>query len=377
MPKKNPRKVLCDCGKRFGDSQSRSQHIRDSPLHKQPVAAIAYTIAALGLVGEGEENQELATSSVKGIESVGRVYTIKAIAGKGKGLVAVTKIPKGTRILSEAPIFRVPRDNSDIKALERIVANEVERLNMNQQRSFFDLTNIYSNAHSRSLGIARTNVLPLGSNARSGGLFLEASLINHSCRHNSQNTWNENIGRLTIHTLQDIEEGEEITIMYLPTTSAYTERQHFLQEKFKFDCNCELCLLPRAKRERSDTRLREIQAIDKAIGGFFWGDLEPEMALNLLHTMLLLFDEEGIWDGLIPRAYKDAYEIATENGDKPRALVFAQRTYDARRLIEGDDSPATIKMKRAAEELSIETPQGLSGTEFENWLWMLKGALAS
>ena len=377
MPKKNPRKVLCDCGKRFGDSQSRSQHIRDSPHHKQPVAAMAYTAAALGLVGEVEENQELATSSVKGIESVGRLYTVKAIAGKGKGLVAITKIPKGTRILSEAPIFRVPWDNSNIKALERIDANEVERLNVDQQRSFFDLTNIYENAHSRSLGIARTNVLPLSSNASSGGLFLEASLINHSCQHNSQNTWNENIRRLTIHALQDIREGEEITITYLPTTPAYAERQRFLQEKFKFDCKCELCLLPRTERECSDTRLREIQAIDKAIGSYFWGGLELEMALNLLHTVFLLFDEEGIWDGLIPRAYKDAYEIATENGDKLRAWVFAQRTYDARRLIEGDDSPTTIKMKRAAEELSVETPQGLSGTEFENWLWMLKEALTS
>jgi hypothetical protein len=162
---------------------------------------MAYTAAALGPVGEVEENQELTTSSAKGIESVGGLYTVKAMAGKGKGLVAITKIPKGTRILSEAPIFRVPRDNSNINSLERIVANEVERLNVDQQRSFFDLTNIYGNAHSRSLGIARTNVLPLGSNTSSGGLFLEASLINHSCRHNSQNTWNENIRRLTIYAL--------------------------------------------------------------------------------------------------------------------------------------------------------------------------------
>jgi hypothetical protein len=188
MLKKNPRKVLCDCGKRFKDSQSQSQHIRDSPHHKQPVAAIAYTTAALSLVGEVEENQKLTTSSVKGIESIGRLYTIKAIAGKGKGLVAITKIPKGTRILLEAPIFRVLWDNSNIKTLERIVANKVERLNVDQQRSFFDLTNIYRNTHSRSLGIARTNVLPLSSNASSSGLFLKASLINHSCQHNSQNT---------------------------------------------------------------------------------------------------------------------------------------------------------------------------------------------
>jgi hypothetical protein len=39
--------------------------------------------------------------------------------------------------------------------------------------------------------------------------------------------------------------------------------------------------------------------------------------------MFLLFDKEGIWDGLIPQAYKDAYEIATKNRDKLRAWVFA------------------------------------------------------
>jgi hypothetical protein len=187
IPKKNPRKVLCNCGKRFGDFQSRSQHICNFLYYKQPVAAIVYTAVALGLVGKVEENQELAISSVKGIESVGRLYTVKAIAGKGKGLVAITKIPKGTCILSEASIFRVLQDNSNIKALERIVANKVEYFNIDQQYSFFDLTNIYRNTYSRSLGIARTNVLLLGSNTSSGGLFLEASLINYSCRYNLQN----------------------------------------------------------------------------------------------------------------------------------------------------------------------------------------------
>jgi len=72
--------------------------------------------------------------------------------------------------------------------------------------------------------------------------------------------------------------------------------------------------------------------------------------------MFLLLDEDGIWNRLVPREYKDAYEIAIENGDKLRALVLAQRIYDTRRLIKGDDNLATIKMKRAAEELSVETP---------------------
>jgi hypothetical protein len=82
----------------------------------------------------------------------------------------------------------IPRDNPDIKELEHIVANEVKGLDKDQQRTFLDLTNIYGDSHSQSLDVARTNVLPLGSNAGSGGLFLESSRINHSCRHNAQNT---------------------------------------------------------------------------------------------------------------------------------------------------------------------------------------------
>lgn len=69
------------------------------------------------------------------------------------------------------------------------------------------------------------------------------------------------------------------------------------------------------------------------------------MALHLLHTMFGLFDEEGIWDASIAGAYKDAYEIATENEDESRARIFAERVFDARHLIEGDDSPVTVKMK--------------------------------
>jgi len=61
------------------------------------------------------------------------------------------------------------------------------------------------------------------------------------------------------------------------------------------------------------------------------------------------------------------WRTAAENFRLPD---ITERTYDARRLIEGDDSPVTMKMKRVAEELSAEA-QGLSGVDFENWLWML------
>jgi hypothetical protein len=38
------------------------------------------------------------------------LYALQDVPGKGKGLVAIEKISKGTRILSEKPIITVPRN---------------------------------------------------------------------------------------------------------------------------------------------------------------------------------------------------------------------------------------------------------------------------
>lgn len=307
------------------------------------------------------------------IQPAKSLYTVRSIAGKGKGLVAAERIVKGTRLLSEAPIFRVPRGISNIKTLEGVVENEVQRLTTGQKAAFFDLTNIYGDDHSESLGIARTNVLPLvGSDDASGGLFLDASRINHSCRHNAHNTWNENIGELTVHALRDIDPGQGITISYLPSTSEFAERQRHLKEKFKFKCKCELCSLPVVKRELSDKRLTNIQGIDRFIGAALLDGVDPVAALNILRMMFDLFEEEDIWDGRVARAYKDAFDIAMENDDAPRARIFATRAYEAWCLIEGEDSITTIKMKRAADQLSAQPPEGLDKAKFENWLWMVE-----
>ncbi|KAL4860602.1 hypothetical protein BDV12DRAFT_204871 [Aspergillus spectabilis] len=308
-----------------------------------------------------------AEASKNHIQPACKPYAIRSIPGKGKGLVATERIAKGTRILSESPIFRVPRDKPSIKALEGIVKNEVNRLTAKQQAVFFDLTNIYGDAHSHALGIARTNVLPLvGAAKSSSGLFLDASRINHSCRHNAQNTWNENIGQVTIHALRDINAGTEITISYLDSTPAFEERQHQLRKTFQFECKCELCSLPPAERKISDERLTKIHIIDSMIGGTVWDGTDPAATLGLLRMMLDFFEEEGIWDARVARAYNDAFKIPLESNDADRARVFATRAYEAWRVVEGGDSPTTMKMKRAADQLSEQVPEGMDKMEFED-----------
>ncbi|KAH6950977.1 hypothetical protein DER45DRAFT_474902, partial [Fusarium avenaceum] len=178
-------------------------------------------------------------------------YTIRPVQGKGQGLFATSKIHKGTRILSEAPIFKVPRDEPDIE-----VGVEDSRSGLSTS---IGLHNAYGKSHSPFLGITRTDALPLSSETREIGIFLDASRCNHSCQPDTQHTRNASIGCLTIHALRDIEEGQEITISYLGRRMEFAERQSFLKAKLFFNYSCDLSTLSLVQREKSDLRLRKIQ----------------------------------------------------------------------------------------------------------------------
>jgi len=144
------------------------------------------------------------------------MYALQEVPGKGKGLVARRKIPKGTRILSEEPIVRVPEAVLDSQTLTTSIRRQVNALTPEQRQAFLSMHNIHADdAASRYLGIIRTNALPFGDDVREGGIFLDACRINHACNNNAQKSWNENIKRHTVHALRDIEKGEEITIYYL------------------------------------------------------------------------------------------------------------------------------------------------------------------
>lgn len=100
----------------------------------------------------------------------------------------------------------------------------------------------YSTAAERYLGIIRTVSLPMeDSNGNDiGGVFLEASRINHACDNNAQKHWNSNIQRHTVHALRGIEKDEEITVYYLGLHGKRQARQAALKAKLNFVCSCRL-----------------------------------------------------------------------------------------------------------------------------------------
>lgn len=312
------------------------------------------------------------------------LYTIKPLLGKGQGVVAIAKILKGTRILSERPIFKVPRHTTDTRDVESIIIRGLKTLSKDQQRAFFSLHNAHGTRYSPFLGIAKTNVLPLGSGAPEGGVFLEASRINHACRCNAQNTWNANLNELTIHACKDIEEGDEITISYLDGSESYAARQLSLKSSFSFDCACELCSLPPDRRQQSDQRLAEITRLDGLIGDGMRIVSTPLSCLYDAHALLRQLEKERIVDARIPRLYYDALQIAITNGDQARAKIFAERARAARTVLEGEDSPETIRLEGLVEKPAQhrlygtsmkwkqavkKVPHGLSIQEFDDWLW--------
>ncbi len=62
-----------------------------------------------------------------------KLYAIKPIPGKGRDFVTTSKIPKGTCILPETPVFKMPGSTEDIGSAENIILREVRSLTRYQQ----------------------------------------------------------------------------------------------------------------------------------------------------------------------------------------------------------------------------------------------------
>jgi len=126
------------------------------------------------------------------------MYALQDVPGKGKGLVAMRKISKGTRILSEEAVITIEEQGSS-KRLQTSIRQQVEALSEHQRQAFLSMHNIhpYESDAEQYLGIVRTNSLPAELIGDKGAIFLEACRINHACDNNAQKNWNEKIKRHT------------------------------------------------------------------------------------------------------------------------------------------------------------------------------------
>lgn len=217
----------------------------------------------------------------------GRPFEIKEIEGKGMGVVATRDIKAGELILKETPLV-THSNGAPTAVLEQLVST----LSESDKDAY---NSLYVNPSlawlPRIMAVFKTNAIGLGENADIGGVFVEGSRFNHSCRPNCSHMWDKKFGVQWLIAGREIKQGEEICIFYNVMREPREVRQRWLKEMFGFDCNCEACSASPEEVLASDSRRKVI---------FETYDSRPQLVadpvilIKAVNKALRLLKEEGI-----------------------------------------------------------------------------------
>jgi hypothetical protein len=107
------------------------------------------------------------------------LYELRAITGKGIGVLATTGISRGTRILAERPLLTASRF---LNAATGNVNEIFQTLSPSRQSRYMELHNAHPELDPVA-GIFKTNSLPRG---QMGSVYETICRVNHSCRPNAR-----------------------------------------------------------------------------------------------------------------------------------------------------------------------------------------------
>lgn len=255
------------------------------------------------------------------------LYSIKPIPGKGLGVFANQDIPKGSRITSEKPLLTALREPGITDPLPAFEAFEV--LSPKDQETYSslsaseiqfdhamaciddDIPKEFRSHVARISSIFEGNAFNLGEEDEEGntlaGVFPLAARFNHDCMPNVNQTWNENLKALTIHSVRHIKAGEEICDSYVPLCQSAAARQDELRA-YGFDCLCSVCSRSAGDLEKSDEQRRLIHRLGEDLDffalqsrGMKLGPISPSVVkqgeadpLNVVNYLEHLLQEEGL-----------------------------------------------------------------------------------
>jgi len=304
-------------------------------------------------------------------------------------MIAAAALPRGSVILTEAPLFKYPSTNVPPSVLDRLVTDAVSNLSNEKKAAFLALHCAQSkqtSAVSPAVGICSTNAFGLGYKSRESGIFEVASRFNHSCLPNASHFWKAGRGVMEVTAQRDIPEGAEITMSYLSSSEFFLPhkpRQAVLEYRYGFRCDCAACAGPEVRAR--DERRVQIQRMDDEIGGGVLMIMNPARAMKFCRQIIKWLQLECL-DEMLPRAYYDVFQLAIAHGDQARASAFMKIERRVRRELEGDDAEDMTPEKNALIEqpqshrafqafskrwqstVSMRREEGSAG--FDQWLWM-------
>ncbi|CAG7854731.1 SubName: Full=Uncharacterized protein {ECO:0000313/EMBL:CCA66367.1} [Serendipita indica DSM 11827] len=197
----------------------------------------------------------------------------------GQGAIATRPIQPGQLVHYEEPLVI----QEDVRNSQSILSNLCAHPTAFTQ-AYLNLHNAFveSLPEDPILAIFNSNCLPLApvepvsrslsdENGRilAHGVFLQLSRFNNSCTPNASITWDERRGRMTVHALEPIRAGDELTICYgQPLFAVRNERREYLRHLRNFTCTCACCEREdgdEEARKASDARRTELCRLFKAV----------------------------------------------------------------------------------------------------------------
>lgn len=267
------------------------------------------------VVGHNELNGDESEGVRLKLDNIKPIHAFEVVDVKhrgGVGCIATRDIERGERLLAESPITVEGPGFPDIE-------DSVAALSVEDRATFFALAQdaeLFGVGTPKSIeGILATNGMPFYHGVHPflelersaggyesylcGGIFPLTARFNHACDANAACRWEPQLGRRTVHAVQSISAGDEITISYGfdSTFLPYADRQRRLLADFGFRCACTKCALPEAERKQSDERaaaigtdtqlLRRLQAWSRRSSALVASDAR-EVLRQLEHTYELM-----------------------------------------------------------------------------------------
>jgi len=237
-------------------------------------------------------------------------FAIKDVDQKGRGLIATRNLPRGSCVFKENSFFASDKIEID----ENKMLHKFFKLTREKQAdvlSLHDPEGSVKDDSESATGAKLKRIFDENYNAVTGPfygttyqLFINASLINHSCNPNSflvMGTENVPHPFAKLITFVEVKKGEELTQNYYYTGLMtkqfgwlkYYDRQMVIKQDYNFDCKCENCLkgckpdLLREQHRFLDTMIEENKKKSKPCFAL----AEKKLQLGRLFDNGLMFDD--------------------------------------------------------------------------------------
>ncbi|KAL8397147.1 hypothetical protein RB594_004021 [Gaeumannomyces avenae] len=319
----------------------------------------------------------------------GPPYTVVAIPGKGKGVVARRFVPAGEVIMVDHPAVIASMDFPHAVGPEdgrRLLGSAIGQLPV--RREVLALTRggggggggggeggagdgegegvVERIMRANTFGVEIEGELYMG-------LYTNISRVNHACNPNGFTRFHPTDLTMDVSAVRDIQPYEEITISYIPLGLTSQARAWSIRD-WGFECACALCSSPRDDELSDSYRARlaqlrgELQERQKTPGG------SHEELAALAAELLEIIEIEGLCPHLGEHyeALSDAFAVGAEadgggdgDGAWGEAVRYRRLALDAWVLYGGEDHVHVPNVRRRLgelERLKIEHAGGARNT---------------